>query len=114
MKMKKAKLFMMLALLVMGVSNVFAQNVTVHPGNGSMLPALKSGQSDTFFGWNGFATWKHEQLSLTLTTGDSDNNSGTDEDGQLARPANDIFASADGKKTIKVEHIKLAKKLLCQ
>ena len=95
--MKKAKLFMMLALLVMGVSNVFAQNVTVHPGNGNMLPALKAGQEDTFFGWNGFATWKHEQLSLTLTTGDSDNNSGTDEDGQLARPANDIFASADGK-----------------
>lgn len=94
--MKKAKLFMMLALLVMGVSNLFAQNVTVHPGNGSMLPALKSGQKDTFFGWNGFATWKHEQLSLTLTTGDSDNNSSVDADGQLARPANDIFKSADG------------------
>ena len=95
--MKKAKLFMMLALLVMGVSNLFAQNVTVHPGNGNMLPALKSGESDTFFGWNGYATWKHEQLSLTLTTGDNDNNSSVDADGQLARPANDIFASADGK-----------------
>ena len=95
--MRKAKLFMMLALLVMGVSNVFAQNVTVHPGNGSMLPALKSGNSDTFFRWGGFATWKHEQLSLTITTGDNDNNSGTDENGQLARPANDIFASSDGK-----------------
>ena len=95
--MKKAKLFMMLALLVMGVSNVFAQNVTVHPGNGNMLPALKAGEEDTFFGWNGFATWKHEQLSLTLTTGDNDNNSSVDADGQLARPANDIFASADGK-----------------
>ncbi len=95
--MKKAKLFMMLALLIMGVSSVFAQNVTVHPGNGSMLPALKSGNTDTFFGWGGFATWKHEQLSLTMTTGDSDNNDGTDADGQLARPANDIFASADGK-----------------
>ena len=74
----------------------------IHPSGviectmGIMLPALKSGQSDTFFGWNGFATWKHEQLSLTLTTGDSDNNSGTDADGQLARPANDIFKSADG------------------
>ncbi len=94
--MKKAKLFMMLALLIMGVSNVFAQNVTVHPGNGNMLPALKAGNSDTFFGWNGYATWKHEQLSLTLTTGDSDNNSSVDADGQLARPANDIFANADG------------------
>lgn len=95
--MKKAKLFMMLALLIMGVSNLFAQNVTVHPGNGNMLPALKSGEEDTFFGWNGYATWKHEQLSLTLTTGDNDNNSSVDADGQLARPANDIFESADKK-----------------
>ena len=98
MKMKKAKLFMMLALLVMGVSNLFAQNVTVHPGNGSTLPALKvEGASDTFYGWNGFATWKHEQLSLTITTGDSDNNSGVNASGQLQNPANDIFKSADGK-----------------
>ena len=94
--MKKAKLFMMLALLIMGVSNLFAQNVTVHPGNGSMLAAKKSTGGDTFFNWGGFATWKHEQLSLTMSTGDDDNNSGTDENGQLANPANDIFASADG------------------
>ena len=96
--MKKAKLFMMLALLVMGVSNLFAQDVTVHPGNGKMLPALKSGSNpDTFYGWNGFATWKHEQLSLTMTTGDSDINSGTNASGQLEFPANDIFESADKK-----------------
>jgi len=100
--MKKAKLFMMLALLVMGVSNLFAQNVTVHPGNGSMLPALKSTGGDTFFNWNGYATWKHEQLSLTLTTGDSNNNltnssNQLTEAKQLQNPANDIFASADGK-----------------
>ena len=85
---------LLLLLLVAGVTNTLAQNVTVHPDNGNMLPALKAGNQDTFFGWNGFATWKHEQLSLTLTTGDSDNNSGTDADGQLARPANDIFATA--------------------
>ena len=94
----KRKIYV-IAFTLLGLLNAqwaSAQNVTVHPGNGSMLPALKSGQSDTFFGWNGFATWKHEQLSLTLTTGDSDNNSGTDADGQLARPANDIFKSADG------------------
>ena len=96
--MKNYFRFVVFALLgLMSTQWVSAQNVTVHPGNGSMLPALKAGESDTFFGWNGFATWKHEQLSLTLTTGDSDNNSGTDADGNLARPANDIFASADGK-----------------
>ena len=92
---------MMLALLVMGVSNVFAQDVTVHPGNGSMLPAKKFTDNeggDIFFRWRGFATWKHEQLSLTMTTGDSDNNL-TDasnqltSNGQLQNPANDIFAT---------------------
>ncbi|MBP5277811.1 MAG: hypothetical protein J6Z18_04900, partial [Prevotella sp.] len=98
--MRKAKLFMMLALLVMGVSNSFAQNVTVHPGNGSTLAAKKTGGGDTFFNWGGFATWKHEQLSLTMTTGDDDNNLNNGNNpltasGQLANPANDIFASAD-------------------
>ena len=93
--MRKKITLALLSLLLVPLG-MMAQNVTVHPGNGSMLPALKAGQEDTFFGWNGFATWKHEQLSLTLTTGDSDNNSGTDADGQLARPANDIFKSADG------------------
>ena len=106
MKMKKAKLFMMLALLVMGVSNVFAQNVTVRPDNGSTLPALKvEGSTDTFYGWGGFATWKHEQLSLTITTGDSDNNSGVNANGQLQNPANDIFVSAadaNGKKYLQL------------
>lgn len=94
--MVKKITFALLSLLLVPLG-MMAQNVTVHPGNGSMLPALKSGDKDTFFGWDGFATWKHEQLSLTMTTGDSDNNSGTDADGNLARPANDIFKSADGK-----------------
>ena len=93
--MRKKITLALLSLLLVPLG-MMAQNVTVHPGNGSMLPALKAGEEDTFFGWNGFATWKHEQLSLTLTTGDSDNNDGTDADGQLARPANDIFKNADG------------------
>ena len=88
---------LLLLLLVAGVTNTLAQNVTVHPGNGSMLPARKSTGGDTFYSWNGFATWKHNQLALTMTTGDSDNNSGTNANGQLENPANDIFASADGK-----------------
>lgn len=94
----------LLSLLLVPLG-MMAQNVTVRPDNGNMLPALKAGNQDTFFGWNGFATWKHEQLSLTMTTGDSDNNSGTDADGNLARPANDIFVSAadsDGKKYLQI------------
>lgn len=70
-----------------------AQNVTVHPGNGNMLPALKSTGGDIFYAWNGFATWKHEQLSLTITTGDSDNNASVNANGQIETPANDIFAT---------------------
>ncbi|MCR5130269.1 MAG: hypothetical protein K6C10_02265 [Prevotella sp.] len=99
--MKKKFTLALLSLLLVPLG-MMAQNVTVHPGNGSMMPALKSGNTDTFYGWSGFATWKHEQLSLTMTTGDSDNNltgnnDGLTTSGQLAKPANDIFASADGK-----------------
>ena len=77
MKMSTQKIRMAVMLLLcvlLAPLSLQAQNVTVHPGNGSMMPALKSGNTDTFYGWGGFATWKHEQLSLTMTTGDSDNN----------------------------------------
>ncbi len=92
---------LLLLLLVAGVTNTLAQNVTVHPGNGSMLPAKKNttqSNGDTFFRWRGFATWKHEQLSLTMTTGDSENNltDGSNQltgNGQLQNPANNIFAT---------------------
>lgn len=94
--MRKKITLALLSLLLVPLG-MMAQNVTVHAGNGNMLPALKSGESDTFFSWGGFATWKHNQLSLTLTTGDSDNNpSGASATGQLGKPANDIFKSADG------------------
>lgn len=84
---------LLLLLLVAGVTNTLAQNVTVHPGNGNMLPALKSTGGDIFYAWQGFATWKHEQLSLTMTTGDSDNNESVNANGQIETPANDIFAT---------------------
>ena len=79
-----------------------AQNVTVRPDNGSMIATRKTGGGDTFFNWGGFSTWKHEQLTLTMTTGDSDNNLTNTSNqltasGQLANHANDIFKSADGK-----------------
>ena len=86
--MKKAKLFMMLALLVMGVSNVFAQNVTIRPTNGSMICALTNTQGTTSqlgFQLGAFGTWKHNQLSLTMTG--SNSNRLTDE-GQLSEHAN--------------------------
>ena len=100
--MKKAKLFMMLALLVMGVSNVFAQNVTIKATNGSMIAATPQGNSDydVFFKAGGFATWQHEQLSMVLTVSDMTGLTATD---QLANPANNLFS--DG------THIQIAKGL---
>lgn len=75
-------LFMMLALLVMGVSNVFAQHVTIRPDNGSLVGSL-SEQQETGFkaGWN--CLWRHEQLALSFTGSDEAN---LDEYGNLARP----------------------------
>ena len=98
--MKKAKLFMMLALLVMGVSNVFAQNVTIKATNGSMIASTPTGNTDydTFFRCGGFATWQHEQLSMVLTASDQ---TGKTDFGQLSNPANNLFS--DG------THIQIAK-----
>ena len=94
--MKKAKLFMMLALLVMGVSNLFAQNVTIRGNNGSTIAAVKNGGiGDTFFATGGFATWQHEQLSMILTVSDGTK---LTQSGQLDNPANNMFVSNDGKK----------------
>ncbi len=96
--MRKKITLALLSLLLVPLG-MMAQNVTVHPGNGSMLPAKKlSDNGDTFFSWRGFATWKHEQLSLTMTTGDSDNNltnasNQLTGNGQLQNPANNLFAT---------------------
>lgn len=92
--MRKKITLALLSLLLVPLG-MMAQDVTVHPDNGSMIPAVKQGGlRDTFYDWNGFATWKHNQLALTMTTGDSDNNSdGADVNGQLEKPANDIFAT---------------------
>ena len=90
MKMKKAKLFMMLALLVMGVSNLFAQNVTISPSTGSLIAALTEDVGTTHEvgyekGW--CAMWRHEQLPLTFTVSDYPN---LRDNGEILRPAGNI------------------------
>ena len=67
--MKKAKLFMMLALLVMGVSNVFAQDVTISPQSGNLMAGC-SNTYETGFAAGFYSMWRHEQLALTMTTSD--------------------------------------------
>ncbi len=90
--MKKAKLFMMLALLIMGVSSVFAQHVTVTPSTGSLIAALTSGSEEGFEkGWS--AMWRHEQLPLTFTV--ADDTLKTDA-GEIANPAGNINTSNNG------------------
>ena len=85
--MKKAKLFMMLALLVMGVSNLFAQDVTISPQSGNLIPGYKDGR-ETGFAAGFSAMWRHEQLALTMTTSDNPNLTETGEG--LIYPSNGI------------------------
>jgi len=87
-----------------------AQNVTIRPSNGSTLAARPKGDYDIFFQSGGFATWKHNQLTLTMTTSDQ---TGLTANGQLANPANNIFQNkttdkislAKGESTYKVNYI---------
>ena len=93
MKLREAKLFMLLALLVMGVSSMLAQNVTIRANNGSTIAAVKNGgTTDTFFNLGGFATWQHEQLPMVLTASDG---TALTPNGQLDNPANNLFANGD-------------------
>lgn len=69
-----------------------AQNVTVKKSSGAAIASVPEGDSDydTFFKQGGFATWRHNQLNLTLTTSDYPTLTAN---GQLANPANDICES---------------------
>lgn len=95
--LKKWHALVAIFFLAAFATNVQAQNVTVRPSNGSTLASVKdnSGGSatDAFFNLGGFATWKHEQLNLTMTTADSDAGNLT-ANGQIANPANNIFSNA--------------------
>ena len=91
--MRKKFTFALLSLLLVPLG-MMAQNVTVKPSTGSMIAAVPeniggtSGDYDTFYRRGGFATWRHSQLCLTMTTSDAP---GLTADGQLANPANNLF-----------------------
>ena len=71
-----------------------AQNVTIRPQNGSMLCALTTGtptENQLGFQIGAFGTWRHNQLSLTMTGSNYPN---LTEDGQLASHSNH-FISGD-------------------
>lgn len=80
----------MLLLMLLAGTNATAQNVTISPKNGSMICSLAEGQSHSQ-GWElgSFGTWRHNQLSLTMT---GSNSPELTEDGQLAIHANHFTA----------------------
>jgi hypothetical protein len=67
-----------------------AQNVTVSQVTGNMIPSMTEYSSGTETGWaaGAFATWRHNQLPLTMTASD-----GTEltEDGLLSVHANNFY-----------------------
>ncbi len=84
--MKKAKLFMMLALLIMGVSSVWSANVTVSPQTGKLV-AASTYPGEVGFGAGWSAMWRHEQLPLSFTVSDDDLLS---DGGEISNPAGNM------------------------
>ena len=112
-RVRLARVFSVLLLLVAGVGQAWSQNVTIKGSNGNMIASMKNGGvDDTFFRCGGFASWQHEQLNMVLTAAD-----GADltENGQLSNPANNLFAS-NGTETdskIRIAHGQLTNANVC-
>ena len=88
--MKNYFRFVVFALLgLLNAQWASAQNVTIRSNNGSTIAAVKEGDTDTFFGCGGFATWQHEQLNMVLTVSDGTRLTPS---GQLDNPANNLFS----------------------
>ena len=89
---KVTKLLMLFVLCLVGIEGN-AQNVTVKKSTGAAIASVPEGNTeyDTFFKEGGFATWRHEQLNLTLTTSDYPT---LTTNKQLANPANNICESS--------------------
>jgi len=74
-----------------------AQDVTVKPSTGNMIASTPTDVGstedyDTFFKLGGFATWRHNQLNITMTTSDETKKTAN---GQLSNPANNLYAETD-------------------
>lgn len=76
----------LIALLFFSTVEVKAQNVTISPNSGNLIAALTYPNEVGFQnGWS--ATWRHEQLPLTLNVADDPD---LTDDGQLSNPAGNI------------------------
>lgn len=82
---------LLLLLLVAGVTNTLAQDVTISPSTGSLMAALtQEGEQGSSAGWS--STWKHNQLALSLTVSDFCN---LTDGGESANPAGNIIKSGN-------------------
>lgn len=94
MNLKKWYNYVTILLFVALALPTQAQNVTVKPSSGAMIASVPedigggNDDYDTFYRRGGFATWRHNQLCLTMTA--SDVKTLTD-NGQLANPANNLY-----------------------
>ena len=93
--MKHLKFFFIFAVLLTIGTTAYGQNVTIKGDNGSTLASVPQGNNDydVYFKAGGFATWKHQQLNMTMTASDERTLTAN---GQLSNPANNLFV--DGTK----------------
>lgn len=68
-----------------------AQDVTVSPKTGNMIPAVNDGYTETGWASGAFSMWRHKQLPLTVTVGDYPNLSS---DGLMESHANNLYPNS--------------------
>ena len=87
-----SRLILMLLMMVTGITQGVAQNVTIDLVHGSLLAAVTD-QTETGFGAGFKALWRHEQLALSMTGTDRD---AITETGEIAQPSA-VFGERNGK-----------------
>lgn len=81
----------LLSALVAFCLAAMAQDVTVSPKTGNMIPAVNEGYTETGWASGAFALWRHKQLPLTVTVGDYPELS---TDGLMASHANNLYPNS--------------------
>ncbi len=86
----RKRLTLLSTLFAFGLA-AMAQDVTVSPTTGNMIPAVNEGYTETGWASGAFALWRHKQLPLTVTVGDYPELSS---DGLMASHANNLYPNS--------------------
>lgn len=86
----KKRLTLLSALLAFCLI-AMAQDVTVGPETGNMIPVVNDGYTETGWASGAFAMWRHKQLPLTVTVGDYPELSS---DGLMESHANNLYPNS--------------------